>query len=210
MGQGVQRPLGIHAGATPAPATTYPSRAGSTAEVHNPVGTWRWTAKTRGTISACRVRLATDLGTPVKAAINCCPKPRAAGWSVTTGRGDHQPFSILLLMPALLAAREMAPRGEAPKPTADRIPRLRRERPRCPRKGAPLPPLPLPPSNRNSQWRTVNRRKETTQWQERQEEEVTIGGEACGFGGRCRPSRSASCANPSKASEKVRRAVTVL
>lgn len=116
------------------------------------MGTWRWTAKTRGHISACRVRLATDLGTPVRAAISCCPNPRAAGWSVTTGRGDHQPFSILLLMPALLAAGEMARRGEAPKLTADRIPRLRRERPRCPRKGAPLPPLPLPPSNRNSQW----------------------------------------------------------
>ncbi len=85
-----------------------------------------------GHISACRVRLATDLGTPVRAAISCCPKPRAAGWSVTTGRGDHQPFSILLLSPALLAAREMARRGEAPKLTADRTPRLRRERLRCP------------------------------------------------------------------------------
>jgi hypothetical protein len=68
-----------------------------------------------GHMSACKVRLATDLGTPVSAAISCCPNPRAAGWSVTTGRGDHQPFSILLLMPALLAAREMAHRGEAPK-----------------------------------------------------------------------------------------------
>jgi hypothetical protein len=85
-----------------------------------------------GHIVACKVRFAPDLGTPVRAAISCCPNPRAAGWSVTAGRGDHQPFSILLLTPALLAAREMARRGEAPKPTANRTPRLRRERLRCP------------------------------------------------------------------------------
>ncbi len=73
-------------------------------QIHNSVGMRRGTARTFGTNICLQVRLATDSMTPVRAAISCRPIPRATGWSVTAGRGDHHPFSILLLTPALLVA----------------------------------------------------------------------------------------------------------